>query len=227
MNTNNFKPLWMNKGAIWMKPCKGTQTNEERLQKLRDDFAETLINSCPKRLPDNYYSDLSVEIEENMEYINKFIENDNIRLRDQYLTNEIIRLEKLITTPDVNYAEEIKKCKQDIKNNEKKINFLLDQIPILSEELNQIKSNKPYVVKSKQRDTPEEIKIKEQIASIPNEKNKLEETNERLAKNIVEYESFEESYNATCIANNLQIEYIRKNWNKYSVDGCHIILPRD
>jgi hypothetical protein len=225
MNTNNLKPKWMRRSPPTEE--ERVQIEKDNLQKLRDDFAEILVNACPKRMSDEYYSDLSANIEENMEYINKFIEDDNIRLRDQYLTNEIERLEKLITTPDVNYAEEIKKYTQQIKNNEKKINFLLDQIPILSEELNQIKLNKPYVAKSKQRDTPEEIKIKEKISSIPHEKNNLEEINEKLAKDIIEYESLKESYDATCITNNSQIEYIQKNWDKYSVDGCHIVLPRN
>jgi len=225
MNTNNFKSKWMKRTP----PTEGErlQIEKENLQKLRDDFAEILINVCPKRTPDNYYESLSTEVKDNMHYIDEFIERDNIRLRDQYLTNEIKRLEKLITTPDINYAEEIKKYKQQIKDNEKKINFLLDQIPILSEELNQIKINKPYVVKSKQFDTPEEIQIKENISSIPHEKNKLEETNERLLNSIIEYESLKESYDAICITNNSQIEYIRKNWNKYSIDGCLIVLPRD
>lgn len=225
MNTNSFKSKWMRRTPPTEE--ERVQIEKDNLQKLRDDFAEILVNACPKRLPDNYYTDLSAEIEDNMGYINKFVEDDNIRLRDQYLTNEIKRLEKLITTPDVNYAEEIKKYTQQIKNNEKKINFLLDQIPILSEELNQIKLNKPYVAKSKQRDTPEEIIIKDKISSIPHEKNKLEEINERLSKTIVEYESLKESYDTACIVNNSQIEYIRKNWDKYSIDGCLIVLPRD
>ena len=225
MNTNSFKSKWMRRTPPTEE--ERVQIEKDNLQKLRDDFAEILVNACPKRMSDEYYSDLSAEIEDNMGYINKFVEDDNIRLRDQYLTNEIKRLEKLITTPDVNYAEEIKKYTQQIKDNDKKINFLLDQIPILSEELNQIKLNKPYVAKSKQRDTPEEIIIKDKISSIPHEKNKLEEINERLSKTIVEYESLKESYDTSCIVNNSQIEYIRKNWDKYSINGCLIVLPRN
>jgi hypothetical protein len=97
MNTNNFKSKWMKRTPPTEE--ERLQIEKENLQKLRDDFAEVFINACPKKIPDNYYEDLTAEVEDNMHYINEFIKKDNIRLRDKYLTNEIERLKKLITTP--------------------------------------------------------------------------------------------------------------------------------
>lgn len=223
MNTNKFRPSWMNKGNKWMPP-KDTISEEERLEKLRNEFAEIIMETFPRN-NEKYYQEMNDEINENIEYINDFIERDNIRLRDSYLNDQIERTEKYLE--DVtDYVKIIDDKKTRNENNKLKIQEIMQEIEELSKKLEEIKKNKPYTARGK---TPvvtnEEVEINNKIETLPHEKNKLEEENIDLEKYIELLIEQKQSQDISIIEKKKYLEYLNENWDRYYHDGTMIILP--
>ena len=216
-----FKPSWM-KNNFWAKRPQPQISEEERLKKLRDEYAEIIINAFPKRRDENYYSDMMNDLEDNMSYINDFIERDNIRKRDEYLENEIHKTKKYLDNL-INYDEEIIKCKKLIRDKRSDMFDLLKSIENLSDRLKEIKNDKSFSQRNKE--TPEELYITKQLNQIPSRKNKLDEEIENTERNISELEIKKENQIKGKKRAEDYIEYINENWERYKFEGCTIKLP--
>ena len=66
MNTKKNFPSWMIKGSKWMQP-KDTITEEERLEKLRNEYAEVIKDLFPRN-NQKYHEEMMDEINEDLEY---------------------------------------------------------------------------------------------------------------------------------------------------------------
>jgi hypothetical protein len=221
MDQKKFEPSWK-KNNFWAKKPIPQISEEERLKKLRDEYAQIIIDVFPKRRDENYYSEMMSELEDNMSYINDFIQRDNISKRDEYLNNEIKRT-KLFLDNLFNYDEEIIKNKKLIRDKKSDIFDLIKSIDILSERLGDIKKDKPFSQRNKE--TPEEIYINKQISEIPSRKNELESHIENLERQVLDLEFKKDNQEIKRKQAENYIEYINDNWERYRFEGCTIKLP--
>ena len=223
MNTKKFFPSWMNKDSLFMKQ-KQIVSEEDRLENLRNQYAEIIIDLFPRN-NQKYYEEMMDEVNENMEYINDFIEKDNIRLRDKYLNDEITRTQDYLDNI-TDYDKIIDDNKMKIEINKEKIQEIMFQIDNLSKNLEEIKKNKPYTARGKTSIvTKEEKEFSDKLEKLPNEKNKLEEVNEELEKYLVESVEIKECQDKIIIEKNKYLEYLNENWDNFYHDGSMIILP--
>ena len=165
------------------------------------------------------------QLTKDMNSINDFIVNDNLRLRDNYLNDQLARCNKEISSK-IDYDLKIKELTECIESIKQKISRLFDEITELSNKLGEIKKNKPFTPRNKQPIiTPEEEVINTRLEKIPHDKNNLEEL-------ISSYESTIENYRNFKVAQDDNISYAEKhkqfildNWERYEHDGTMIILP--
>jgi chromosome segregation ATPase len=225
MTSRKSMPGWLNKGSFFMKSNIDVLTEEERMAKHRDEIAQILIENCASIHDHDYYHNMMSEIEEDMNSINDFIVNDNLRLRDNYLNDQLARCDKEISSK-IDYDLKIKELTECIESIKQKISRLFDEITELSNKLGEIKKNKPFTPRNKQPIiTPEEEVINTRLEKIPHDKNNLEEL-------ISSYESTIENYRNFKVAQDDNISYAEKNkqfildnWERYEHDGTMIILP--
>jgi chromosome segregation ATPase len=223
MNTNRSIPSWLNKEKKWM-PSKNTMSEEERLENVRNQYAEIIMDVFPRKIN---YQEMIDSIDENMVYINDFIEKDNIRLRDAYLNDQITRTEKFLKDV-IDYKKIINDKYTKIESNKLNIQEIMLKIQELSKKLEEIKKNKPYTIRGKTPIlTKEEVEINSKIDKLPNEKNKLEEENEELEKYIEGLIEDQKDQDNLIIEKKKYIEYLHANWNRYYHNGVMIILPNN
>jgi len=222
---NKFSPSWLNKGKQFMLPKINELSNGERLEMHRNEIAEILKENCASLYDRDYYNDLKYEIEEDLDTIYEYLNNDNIRLRNNYLNDKLNRCNKIITNK-IDYDIKIKECEDKIKSNDLKISQIFDEISKLSEKLSEIKKTKPFVFNpKKQTYSPEEIQINNRLEKIPFEKNNLEEENLNLEKSIENYINIKEEQEIEIKNAESYKLYINENWEKYSHNGLMIVLP--
>jgi hypothetical protein len=216
MNTKKFFPSWMKQ--------KEVISEEERLENLRNQYAEIIIDLFPRN-NQKYYEEMIDEINEDMGYINDFINQDNIRLRDAYLNDQIARTQNYLDNI-TDYDKIIDDKKIILEINKQKIQDIMHEIDSLSKQLEVIKKNKPYTARGKTTIiTKEEKEISDKLEKLPNEKNKLEEVNEELEKYLVESVEIKECQDNIIIEKKKYLEYLNKNWDRFYHDGSMIILP--
>jgi hypothetical protein len=216
MNTKKFFPSWMKQ--------KQLISEEERLENLRNEYAEIIMDVFPRN-NQKYYEEMMDEVNENMEYINNFLKQDNIRLRDAYLNDEVARTQKYLDNT-TDYEKIIDDKKMRLEINKQKIQEIMLEIDSLSKQLEEIKKNKPYTARGKTPViTKEEKEISDKLEKFPNEKNKLEEENGELEKYLVESVEIKECQDNIIIEKKKYLEYLNNNWDRYYHDGTMIILP--
>jgi len=216
MNTKKFFPSWM-------KP-KEVISEEDRLENLRNQYAEIIIDLFPRN-NQKYHDEMINEINEEMGFINNFINRDNIRLRDAYLNDQIARSQDYLDNI-TDYDKIIDDKKMILEINKQKIQEIMLEIDNLSKQLEEIKKNRPYTARGKtQVITKEEKEIGDKLEKLPNEKNKLEEENVELEKYLVETVEIKECQDNIIIEKKNYIEYLNANWDRYYHDGSMIILP--
>ena len=231
MNSKKFVPSWMNNKNAFMSQ-KEVISEEKNLEKLRNEYAEIIMDVFRNQnfidsYNEKYHQEMIDDINENIEYINDFIERDNIRLRDAYLNNEIIRSQTYLDNI-VDYTKMIDDSKIKKGNNKLKIQEIMLEIDNLSKKMEEIKKNRPYLAPGKTPVvTKEEADINNQIEKLPHEKNKLEEENEMLKRYIEHLIDQQVSQDDLIIQKHKYIEYINENWDEYYHDGSMIILPYD
>jgi len=224
--SNKFVPSWQKNGS-WMKKKDHPQiSEEERLQKLRDEYAEIIKETFPK---DNsqYYSDMMAELKEDMAYISDFIENDNLRLRDQYLEMEIERTEKKIEFENkTDYEKLISDTSNEIKNKKEEIVKIMNEIESLSKDLEKEKKTQAYVPRGQKRTiSKKELEITARLECLPNEKNKVDEDIDKLEKLNQGYQYSLETKLDKINKYNEYIQYLNDNWENYTHNGITIVLP--
>jgi hypothetical protein len=216
MNTKKLFPSWMKQ--------KEVISEEARLENLRNEYAEIIMDVFPRN-NQKYYEEMIDEVNGNMEYINDYINRDNIRLRDAYLNDQITRTQNYLDNI-TDYDKIIDDKNMRIKINKEKIQEIMLEIDTLSKQLEEVKKNKPYAARGKTTIiTKEEKEISDKLEKLPNEKNKLEEENEELEKYLVESVEIKEHQDKTVIEKKNYLEYLNKNWDRYYHDGSMIILP--
>ena len=199
-------------------------SEEARLENLRNEYAEIIMDVFPRN-NQKYYEEMIDEVNGNMEYINDYINRDNIRLRDAYLNDQITRTQNYLDNI-TDYDKIIDDKNMRIKINKEKIQEIMLEIDTLSKQLEEVKKNKPYAARGKTTIiTKEEKEISDKLEKLPNEKNKLEEENEELEKYLVESVEIKEHQDKTVIEKKNYLEYLNKNWDRYYHDGSMIILP--
>ena len=225
MYSRKSMPGWLNKGSFFMKSNVDDLTEEERMAKHRDEIAQILIENCASIHDRDYYNNMMSEIEEDMNYINDFIVDDNLRLRDNYLNDQIARYDKDISSK-IDYELKITKLRENIELSKLKISGLFDEITELSNKLNEIKKNKPYTPRNKQPIiTPEEAIINTRLENIPHDKNSLEELISSSETSIEYYMNLKISQDENISYAEKNKQFIIDNWERYQHDGTMIILP--
>jgi len=213
-----FEPLWKKKGLFLFKK-KEPESEEERLKKLRDMYAETIIEIFPKRIDPYYYDNMIDEIREDMEYIAEYLEYDNERLRDKYLDDQIYRTEEKINKLQ-DYTEQIKFLSNTINTNKEKLEKLILEKNDLQNQIDEINKNKKGNIR-----TPAEAKILDRFKEIDLEKIKFEEEITKLTPSLEILSNSQEKNEALKESYFNYIDYIHENWERYYHNGSHIILP--
>ena len=225
MTSHKSMPGWLNKGSFLMKPNNDVLTEEEQLANHRDEIAQILIENCASIHDRDYYHNMMSEIEEDMNYINDFIVNDNLRLRDNYLNDQLARFDRDILGK-IDYEFKIKEITENIESSKLKISGLFDEITELSNKLGEIKKNKPYTPRNKQPIiTPEEAVINTRLEKIPHDKNTLEELISNSEGSIENYINLKIAQDENISYAEKQKQFILDNWERYEHDGTMIILP--
>lgn len=208
--------------AIWMKKVHPKISEEERIENVRKEYAEIICDLFPKKIN---HQEIMDEINDNMQYISEYIEYDNLRLRDEYLNNEIIRTQKYLDSI-IDYQEKIKQNINKFDNNKEKITNIMNDIDNLTAKMEEVKKNRPYSLRKHSNIlSKEEVDINNLMSECIKEKNSLEEENKKIEYNNTLYESLDiEQYNLV-LESKKYIEYIESNWENYYHNGFSIVLP--
>jgi len=208
--------------ATWMKKVHPKISEEERIENIRKEYAEIICDIFPKKIN---HQEIIDEINDNMQYISEFIEYDNLRLRDEYLNNELTKTQKYIDSI-IDYQEKIKENINEFNNNKENITKIMNNIENLTVKMEEIKKNKPYSLrKHRQILSKDEIDVNNLMSEYIKQKNNLEEENKKIEYNNTLYESLDiEQYNLV-LESKKYIEYIENNWENYYHNGFSIVLP--
>lgn len=213
-----FEPSWKKKGLFLFKK-KEPESEEKRLKKLRDMYAETIIEIFPKRIDPSYYDNMMEEMKEDMEYIAEYLEYDNERLRDEYLDDQIYRTEEKINKLQ-DYTEQIKFVSNIISTSKEKLDKLILEKEDLQNQLDDINKNKIGNIR-----TPAEAKIIDRLKVIDSEKIKFEEEINKSIPSLDIVSKAQEKNDALKESYFKYIDYINENWERYYHNGSHIIIP--